>query len=846
MTLSSGSTIGPYEVLGILGAGGMGEVYRARDVRLGRDVALKIVPDVFAHDSDRLVRFRREAQVLASLNHANIGAIYGFEEAPVVAGAEGAASRRPVHALVLELVEGETLADLIARGPLALEDVLRIARQIADAVDAAHSRGIVHRDLKPGNIKVRPDGTVKVLDFGLAKALGPESAAMSTGTAPDLVNSPTVTSPAMTGVGMILGTAAYMAPEQAKGRSIDKRADIWAFGCVLYEMLTGRRAFDGDSVSELLANVLKTDPAWGALPADTPSALRRLVRRCLVKDPELRLPDIGVARIEIADAALDDGMSAAPGPGRLPDSRGASRWVYAVAAVAILALIGSLPLAIRHLRETPAETPAMRFDVPPPPGRTFASQLAVSPNGRLIVFRAQQGQQGADAMLWLRRLETMAAEPLRGTTNGAQPFWSPDGRWVAFIADNKLKKVEATGTGPVQTICDLPAGVFLGASWGPDGTILLGTVGALGDPDGSRMAGLVGVPAAGGSVTPVTYLDKAAGETMHMFPDFLPDGRFLYAALPSRIIYVGAVGSSERTQVMEGESIALHADGHLVFSRQGTLMAQPFDVSTTSLSGEPMPIAEEIAQVTVVGLAVFVASASADVLAYERGGSTLGGTPVWVGRDGRELGPVTADPGATLYPRLSPDGQRLAVVRDHDLWVYDLGGRPPIRLSFDGERVEEFTPIWTPDGHRIIYETTTPAPLSAVLADGGQSTPEPVSPPGHFHAHGFSKDGTEIVVTTLGGPNIADLAALVPLPSGEPRLLSTPAMEGGLGAAVLERRSRPTATGSPTRPTRPETLKSGSVRTRATKPLSAFRPAADGSRSGRRAGGNCCTWKGTA
>jgi serine/threonine protein kinase len=457
MSLLPGTRLGPYEVHSALGAGGMGEVYRARDTKLGRDVALKIIPESWASDPDRLARFQREAQMLASLNHPHIAAIYGFEESP-----------HP-SALVLELVEGPTLAARIEQGPILVEDALPIARQIADALEGAHERGIVHRDLKPANIKLRPDGTVKVLDFGLAKAVEP---AAGTATA----HSPTITSPAMTQLGTILGTAAYMSPEQAKGRAADKRSDIWAFGCVLFEMLAGVQVFAGDDVTDSIAAILRAEPDWQKLPADTPPAIRRLLRRCLEKDPKERLTDIGVARLEIKDA-LATPFSEAPSLARPASRRVLLPWI-----VAATSLAASLALVAWSLRRDPVDLFPLRLEIVPPAG-FWSNSVALSPDGKQLAFVAPVN---GTPSLWLRRLDQETAQPVSGTKDAYFPFWSPDGRAIGFFAGSKLQRINLSG-GPPQELADVTVG--RGASWSRDDVILFAP---------SLDSGLMRVTATGG------------------------------------------------------------------------------------------------------------------------------------------------------------------------------------------------------------------------------------------------------------------------------------------------------------------------------------------------------------
>ncbi len=465
MALTPGTRLGVYEVGALIGEGGMGQVYRARDTTLNRDVALKVLPDLFASDAERLARFTREAQTLAALNHPNIAHIHGLEE------------NGGVRTLVMELVEGEDLSQRVARGPIPLDDALAIARQIAEALEAAHEQGIIHRDLKPANIKLRADDVVKVLDFGLAKALEPGSG-IGDGGSPNLANPPTITSPAMTMRGMILGTAAYMAPEQAKGKPVDRRADIWAFGCVLYEMLAGRRAFAGDDISTTLAAVLLKDPEWHALPASTPVGLRRLLTRCLTKDPKARLRDIGEARVRI-----DELLGGAPdeaGASAITPARSGWRRVVPWAAVGVLALGSMLvgtAVARRSAGDGTSTAVPVTFAIAPPENTSFggpagggtgtATQVAVSPDGRNIAFVA--GTQAA-YRIYLRPVSSLAARAIPGTEGGTFPFWSPDSRFVGFFADGKLKKVPIAG-GPAVVLCDALFG--RGGSWNRDNVILL-------------------------------------------------------------------------------------------------------------------------------------------------------------------------------------------------------------------------------------------------------------------------------------------------------------------------------------------------------------------------------------
>jgi hypothetical protein len=508
MSLAPGARLGTYEIVALIGAGGMGEVYRARDGKLARDVALKILPPLFARDPERLARFSREANLLAILNHPNIAAIYGFE------------SSDHSPALVLAMVEGPTLADRIERGPIPLEDALPIARQIADALEAAHAQGIVHRDLKPANIKVRDDGIVKVLDFGLAKAMAVDSS-------PGVVaRSPTITSPAATAMGTIMGTAAYMSPEQARGRPVDKRSDIWAFGAVLYEMLTGRRAFDGEDVSDSLANILKREPDWSALPAETPPAIERVLRRCLTKDPRFRTHDVADVRIELdaratAEAAEATHVAAA---GRSGSLKSFERIAWFGVALAFAAVAGAA--LWRGRAPEPVAQPVLRFQIPPPDKHSFGALggagvglvtvSSLSPDGtRLVFYAADQLGKGA---LWLRALDSLEARRLPGTEEGFQPFWSPDSRSIAFFAGRRLYKLDVA-SGERREVCAFE-GNARGGSWGAIGSIIFAT---------SNPPTLMRVASQGGKPTPVqirgaeNYLPPAS------WPSFLPDGHsFLY------------------------------------------------------------------------------------------------------------------------------------------------------------------------------------------------------------------------------------------------------------------------------------------------------------------------------
>jgi eukaryotic-like serine/threonine-protein kinase len=659
MTLAAGARLGPYEILSALGAGGMGEVYRARDTKLNRDVAIKILPEQFAADPERIARFAREAQVLASLNHHNIGGIYGLEEAG------------GVKALVMELVEGPTLADRIAQGPIPLDEALPIARQIAEALEAAHELGIIHRDLKPANIKLRPDGTVKVLDFGLAKALTPDAGSATKG---DLSQSPTITTPAATRMGVIMGTAAYMSPEQARGRAVDKRADIWAFGCVLYEMVTGRRPFQGEDITETIAAVVKDQPDFAQVPA----TVRRLLKSCLEKDPKKRLQAIGDMRLLLEDTA--------PVTRRSRPQLGTAAW-----AVASVAVLGAALLAFIHFREIRPKAPIIRSTILPPANTTldFAQGVglpALSPDGQRIVFGARTAD--GKTPLWVRALDGLAAQPLAGTEGATFPFWSPDSRFIAFFADGKLKKIDASG-GPALTLADARLG--RGGSWSRDGVIVFAP--GVGDP-------LQRVPSAGGASSPVSTEPGS-------FPWFLPDGRhFVYQGGRSAI-KVGSLDGSPSQAVGTGSN-ALYAQGHLLFLREDTLMAQRFDEERLATVGEAVPVAERVQTVLDSGRVGAFSVSETGLLAYREGAGSHGGILTWFDRSGNR-GTAVGEVARQALFEFSPDRTRVAaVVQDQagageDVWIYDVARGLRTRFTFDAAR--DTLPVWSPDGRSIVFSS---------------------------------------------------------------------------------------------------------------------------------------------
>jgi serine/threonine protein kinase len=674
-----GQTLAHYRITAALGAGGMGEVYRATDTKLGRNVALKVLPPEVAQDPERLGRFEREARLLGALNHPNVAAIHGLEEVG------------STRFLVLELVDGEDLSERLKRGAIAVEEATGIALQIAQALEAAHEKGIVHRDLKPANVKLTPDGQVKVLDFGLAKAWTGEGAASGSSSSLDLSQSPTLVHSG-TQAGVILGTAAYMSPEQARGKTVDKRADVWAFGVVLFEMLTGQRLFTGETVSDILAAVLKEEPPWGKLPPGLPVNVRRVLRRCLRKQPRDRFHDIADVRLELAEAPETE-ASPSEGAPRSPWPRRALPWALALVAAGVATWLG---LRSSDERSSPRTVVA---SILPPPGAEFLTErgLALSPDGRDLVFAARD-EQGATE-LWLRRLDDPAARKLAGTEEGGAPFWSPDGRHVGFFASGTLKRIELQ-TGLVENVVGLPTDGGGGSgAWGPDGEIVFGDWGSA----------LNRVAARGGAPVEVSPAETTPVE--RAWPTFLPGGkRFLYLwrdygdSKPLRELRASSLDGGLDRDVLSLNSNALYSSsGYLAWWQDGNLRAQRFDPERLAASGEPRVIAAGVEFDPSSGLGAF--SLSGTTLVYREGGLRLGEELVRVARSGEELGPV-GPPGNYYHPRLSPDGSRVAVDRSDetnrgDIWVYEVERGTGTRLSAAPE--DESSPNWSPDGSRIAF-----------------------------------------------------------------------------------------------------------------------------------------------
>ena len=763
MTLQPGDTVGAYRITAQIGVGGMGEVYSASDARLGREVAIKVLPTEWVADQDRMARFHREAQVLASLNHPHIAAIYGFEESTAA------------HALVMELVDGATLADRVHAAPtgLPIEDVLNIARQIAEALEYAHERGIVHRDLKPANIKITPDGQVKVLDFGLAKALDRGLGNGDQGS-DKRANSPTL-SLAATAAGMILGTAAYMAPEQAKGKAVDRRADIWAFGVIVYEMLTGRMAFVGETASETMAFVMTREPEWSALPAETPARLGDVLRRCFVKDPRRRARDIGDLRIAIEEIAGElesssshlSALSSGPPAAATTSTRfgRALPWAIAVASLAAAGLALWAPW-----NSVPQPAPAVRLTVNLGDEALFLNNinspanLAMSRDGAVLVLVA--GKNVDSARLYLRRLDALQATPLAGTEGARNPFFSPDGQWIGFFDAAKLKKIAVTG-GAVVTIADAPGN--RGGTWTEDGSIVFSP---------SPQSALMLVAEGGGMPTPLTKL--ADGESAHRWPQVLPGGRaVVFTAV------VGAFGSGAgrvmaqrlsdgETKLLQqagffarylptGLGAPMRGGGHLVYMAGSTMFAAPFDSEKLEWLGMPVPVLDGVLSLTGP-MAASVAVSNTGALIYAPGGVERQlRQMVWLDRDGRQSS-LPAAPAIFNDPRVSPDGRRIVVSISatglSDIWIYEWARDAMSRLTFDPENDQD--PLWL-DASHVVYHRQTPGVRRQMLwqaADGtgeakrlveGQSAPVAMS---------WHPGGKWIAAHDSGRPTSPDLLIL--------------------------------------------------------------------------------------
>jgi Tol biopolymer transport system component len=725
-----GTKLAHYEITRHLGTGGMGEVYQATDSKLGRSVAIKLLPSAFASDADRLLRFRREAQVLASMNHPNTAQIYGLEESG------------ETRFIVMELVEGETLSARIQRGPIPLDECLMIANQIAEALGAAHEKGIVHRDLKPGNVMLTSEGRVKVLDFGLAKAYETHPSTMTS------TNSPTIGSMAATNAGVILGTAAYMAPEQARGKPVDRRADIWAFGVMLYEMLTGERLFKGEDLTETLASVVKEKPDLSAVPR----RVKRLLEACLEKNPSRRLQSVGDMRLLL----VDDEPSTAPAPVVAPAKPKRMPWAMAAVASVLAGIALWAPW-----RTPPAPQEVVQFEIGAPFKNVFTNWMALAPYGKKVAFTAR-GEDGR-VQLWVRRLDTLEAKAITNTGGNPVPFWSPDSRWIAYQLDNKLRKIEAVG-GPSQILCDAPA-AFGSGSWNAEGTILFG------GPDGIKK-----VSSNGGVPQAVTRVDSAK-ETAHNKPVFLPDGKhFLYHRFSSTSensgAYIGSLDDKPDSPIparlIATESSVLFAPGvdgatgYILFRRERALMAQPFDAARLTLMGEPMLVADPVGNMSTNQF--LNAAASQHTLIVRETGLAELRQITWFDRGGKGSDPVT-EPGTWNYVSISSDGTRAAASRgdeqgNFDVYSIDLARKLPTRLTFD--RAVDFAPVWSPDGSRIAFTSEREGSRNLFWKSANGATPEESlfkSPDAKIPTD-WSRDGRYLLFTSTSSKTKTDIWSL--------------------------------------------------------------------------------------
>jgi serine/threonine-protein kinase len=765
MTVAPGSRLGPYEITAKLGEGGMGEVYRATDTRLDRQVAIKVLPAAFTADAERLARFEREAKLLAQLHHPHIASIFGLEESS------------GVRALVMELVEGEELSAILARGPLPIAEALAIARQIAEALEAAHERGIVHRDLKPQNVKVQADGTVKVLDFGLAKAMDASSGVASQADlarSPTLMNSPTLTAIHGTQLGVILGTAAYMAPEQARGGAVDKRADIWSFGVVLYEMLTGRQLFAGDTVSDVLAAVLTRDPTWSALPPGTPPAVLRVLRRCLERNPKQRLHDIADARLDLS-GTVEESPASAPIPRR---SRSASfAWGLAIASCLTAAVLAILFARGGRPSGTGAE-PLVRLQFVPAKGERITTGgidvlplHAISPDGTKLVYAVEEG---ASTELHLRALDAAESTVIPGTEGGKAPTFSPDGKWIAFAAQGKLKKVAIAGGTPL-TLANAP--VFRGAVWSDDGTIFFVP---------NLYVPIARIPDGGGTPQPVTKIRTAEGELQHRWPDVLPGGKVLLYAIgyggdwDEATIVAERVDTGERKVLVKGgTSPRFLRDGNggqLIYARAKSLYAINFDPESLEVSGAPVEVARNVTLVPS-GFAEMAASRNGILVTAPADANSQANVLSWVDREGRGER-LNLPPQGFAFVSLSPQGDRAALGVGNGISILDLGRLSMTKLTLP-RRAE--TPIWAADGRRVFfgYEQGKAYVVHVKAADDS-GTPQ-LAVPSDFQEDPFAVTSDGMHVLVVRQPTTGDTALVIHdlgRSGAERVLLTSPTLNG--------------------------------------------------------------------
>ncbi len=773
MTIAPGVRLGVYEITAPLGEGGMGVVYRATDSKLKREVAIKVLPEAFAADAERLARFEREAQVLAQLQHPNVASIYGLEES------------NGVRALVMELVEGEDLAERLKRGPIPLDEAISIARQIVEALEAAHEKGIVHRDLKPANVKLTSDGKVKVLDFGLAKAMDPPAGAVSAADlarSPTLMNSPTMTASHGTQLGVILGTAAYMAPEQARGGAVDKRADIWALGVVLHEMLTGRSLFSADTVSDTLAGVLRGEIDLSKLPAGLPPALRRLLRRCLERNPKNRLHDAADARLVLGDleAGIADEATASPAT----PVRSTRREVVAWALAATAALAAVVPFLGRSA-ERPAPPRVIRATLPLPAGVSIeldgerAGMPAVSPDGRRVAFGAREGS--GPMRIWVHDLGTAVARPLPGTEEGYRPFWSPDGRRIGFFTWSHLATTSSEG-GAVARLA--PARDARGGAWSPNGTILFAPF---------ATGPLLAISDRGGPTREVSGTREALGSGTHRFPQFLPDGEhFVYLDRSGRTgagvragVMLGRLGAAAPVRrLLDHSTNATWAAGRLLYARDGALVAQPVDPNRLVLSGEPKVLVEDLLFNRRFSYGVFSAS-EAGVLTFLTGKQRDLCRLVWRDRSGRSLGELGTPGNLSGFGGLavSRDGRWAAVGRvdevqsDADIWLYDVVRGTETRLARQGS--DESDPLFAPDGSALYFGSARDDGAAIVRRDLATGAETPVLASKDTYSMGprsLSPDGTAMICEERNRQAYADIVLRQADGKGEAKVLvGTPA-----------------------------------------------------------------------